>query len=220
MIHSNERKLSLSGWLKENNKSEYDTPLKLQKFLLFYECFTKAAGEEPDFSHLRGYKRGPVFSHVWGDYTKERPQFDIAADNAYQSKLFTINRPRAEKSAFLMKILTEAELSELTHKMNLWKSKEDRILSGEYQVDLFEQDFNQEDINMIRLLDQMYPDSLVANSKVLQMDAFCFVFSNEDAIKLTERHLDILSTVALNETESLHNPVFVAIDDDRRLILD
>lgn len=79
MIYSNERKLSLSGWLRENNNKSYETPLKLQKFLLFYEAFTKVAGEEPDFSHLRGYNRGPVFSTVWGDYTKERSSFNKKA---------------------------------------------------------------------------------------------------------------------------------------------
>lgn len=57
MICSNERKLCLSGWLKENNSTSYETPLKLQKFLLFYEAFAKVSGENPDFSHLRGYKK-------------------------------------------------------------------------------------------------------------------------------------------------------------------
>lgn len=68
MIYSNERKLCLSGWLMEHHEIEYNTPLKLQKFLLFYEAFTKVSGETPDFSHLRGYKKGPVFSNVWGKY--------------------------------------------------------------------------------------------------------------------------------------------------------
>lgn len=41
MIYSNERKLLLSGWLQENNKESYNTPLKLQKSLLLYEAFAK-----------------------------------------------------------------------------------------------------------------------------------------------------------------------------------
>ena len=44
---------------------------------MFYENFAKTFGEQPDFSHLRGYKKGPVFSNVWGDYTKERASFDV-----------------------------------------------------------------------------------------------------------------------------------------------
>ncbi len=68
MIYSNDRKRCLSGWLHQNSTIAYNTALKLQKFLLFYECFSKVSGEKADFGHLRGYKRGPVFSQVWGDY--------------------------------------------------------------------------------------------------------------------------------------------------------
>lgn len=69
MIYSNNRKRCLSGWLHQNSEIAYNTALKLQKFLLFYECFSKVSGEEADFGHLRGYKRGPVFSQVWGGIT-------------------------------------------------------------------------------------------------------------------------------------------------------
>lgn len=53
MLHSTKRKLALSGWLKQHNWNEYDTPLKLQKFLLFYELFSKTDGDEAEFSDLR-----------------------------------------------------------------------------------------------------------------------------------------------------------------------
>lgn len=61
MIYSNERKRCLCGWLHQNSRKAYDTALKLQKFLHFYECFSKVFGEKADFGHLRGYKRGSVF---------------------------------------------------------------------------------------------------------------------------------------------------------------
>ena len=54
MLWSNERKLALSGWLNENHRSSYSSSLKLQKFLFFYECFSKVDGEEHDFSNLKG----------------------------------------------------------------------------------------------------------------------------------------------------------------------
>ena len=91
MINSNNRKLALSGWLKENNPREYSTPIKLQKFLLFYELFSKIDGEISDLSHLRGYKIGPVFCDVWGDYTKERYYFDIKATEQYKALLLTVD---------------------------------------------------------------------------------------------------------------------------------
>lgn len=219
MIHSNERKRCLSGWLRKNNKTEYDTALKLQKFLLLYECFSKMSGEKPDFEYLKGYKRGPVFSQVWGDYTKERVTFDKAVDESYSSKgQEIVNENRARKSAFIVQILSENELSELTHSMNLWKCKEKRILEGEHQVDLDENDFNENDIKIIDTLDKMYPMELIENSSVVQIDSHYFIFNKNDRPKLTEQHFDTLSSLA--EDDQLFNPIYVEIDKGGRLIID
>lgn len=218
MINSNKRKLCLSGWLMNNNQHAYNTPLKLQKFLLLYESFSKVAGEAPDFSHLKGYKRGPVFSHVWGDYTKERNDFDIQADLSYIQNPNSINIARAQKSAFIVSTLSEKELSDLTHKMNLWKAKEKRIMNGEYQVALFEEDFNEDDCHLIKLLDLMYPIEMVDSSSIIHLNNNYFVFNKADAAKLTEENFDTLSI--LTETETLHNPVYVELDNEGRLLID
>lgn len=218
MINSNERKLTLSGWLRTHNPREYDSPLKLQKFLLFYELFTKTAGEQADFDHLKGYKRGPVFSNVWGDYTKERISFNKAIAEAYSKNQSHVENIRARKSAFIVSILSEHELSELSHKLNLWNSKRDRIMGGEYQVTLDEADFNEDDARMVNLLDAMYPNALIVSSIVLPIDQYSFVFSSENISRLKESDMDILS--ALAETGDLHNPVYVEIDKDGRLVID
>ncbi len=218
MIYSNERKLCLSGWLKENSEISYNTPVKLQKFLLLYESFAKTAGEQPDFDHLRGYKKGPVFSNVWGDYTKDRAVFDVAAKEAYESKKVDINIERAKKCAFVVGTMTEMELSELTHKMNLWKCKESRIMQGEYNVDLFERDFNEDNEALMRLLDGMYSTDMIDDSVIFNIDKNYFVFSVDDSKKLTEEHFDTLMNLA--QQENLHNPVYVDIDEEGRLLLD
>lgn len=218
MIYSNKRKLCLSGWLQKHSNEEYNSPLKLQKFLVLYEAFSKVDGEEPDFSHLRGYRKGPVFSHVWGDYTKERAAFNTASMNSYEADPVSVNEKRAKKCAFIVSTLSETELSELTHGLNLWKAKESRILSGEYQVNLSEADFNNEDYSMISCLDKMYPEEIVENSEVIRLECKYFVFHAEDVQKLTEQHFDTLLT--LTETEKLHNPVYVEIDEKGRLVID
>lgn len=218
MIYSNERKLCLSGWLKEYNENEYNSPLKLQKFLLFYEAFSKVFGDEHDFGHLRGYKRGPVFSNVWGDYTKEREMFNSIATEKYHSKKENIDLVRAKKCAFFVQTLTEKELSDVTHHMNIWKSKKNRIMRGEYQVDLEEKDFNSDDEQMIKLLDSMYPEEMIENSQVISLDKNYFVFNKRDVTRLTEAHFDTL--FALAENEKLHNPVYVDMDEEGRLIID
>lgn len=218
MINSNDRKRCLSGWLLQNNRTEYDAPLRLQKFLFLYECFSKAAGEKPDFSHLRGYKKGPVFSQVWEDYTKERSAFDSAASESYRTGKTWINETRAKKCAFIVGTLSENELSELTHSMNLWKAKEERIRQGEYQVDLEEADFNAHDADIISTLDGMYPIELIDNSTIVEIDNQYFVFNKKEMPRLTEQHFDTLSTLA--ESGQLMNPVYAEIDEKGVLVIE
>ena len=102
--------------------------------------------------------------------------------------------------------------------MNIWKVKEQRIMGGEYQVDLSEADFNDDDVHLMHLLDQMYPLPMITNSSVINIDNHYFVFSKQDAERLTEQHYDVLSSVS--ENEHLINPVYVEIDDEGRLVID
>ena len=218
MIYSDERKLSLSGWLRINAFQEYCAPLKLQKFLFFYEASAKADNLPFDFSHLRGYQRGPVFSNVWGDYTKERPEFDAASNRAFSMHPEYTDEERAKKVAFTVKTLSEAELSELTHHMNIWRSKKDRIMNGELQVTLEEKDFNDADRILVQRLINLYPLSLIDDSDVIELNNKYFVFSKSDISKLEEQHYNVLAM--LSEKEELHNPVFVEVDDGGRLVVD
>ena len=218
MINSNSRKLSLSGWLKENGSAAYYSPLKLQKFLFFYEAFSKVDGDNTDFSHLRGYERGPVFSTVWGDYTHDRHEFDKAVQKANHNSQESVNLERAKRSQFLVSILSEKELSGLTHQLNIWKTKEQRIMRGEKQVELSEEDFNESDKRLVKLLEMMYPTSLIEHSHIVGIDNHFFIFSIEDSKRLTEQHFDTLS--ALCDNCQLNNPVYVELDKEGRLIVD
>lgn len=136
----------------------------------------------------------------------------------YEAKKDSVNETRAKKCGFIVETMTEEELSELTHKMNLWNSKKARIMSGEYNVNLDEKDFNEDDKKMIQLLDSMYPIEMIENSIVVDLDKNYFVFSKEDSVKLTEEHFDTL--MLLSERETLHNPVYVDIDSEGRLLID
>lgn len=183
MIYSNERKLSLSDWLKKNDNTSYKSPLKLQTFLLLYEALTK-----------------------------------VVAEQTYNKNAESIDAQRAKKCAFIVGTMTEKGLSDLTHQMNLWKSKENRIMSDEYRVDLDESDFNSHDEKLIDTLDKMYPTDMIENSAIVNLDKNYFVFSKSDSELLTEKHFNVLLTLA--ENEELHNPVFVDIDKEGRLLVD
>ncbi|MDR1531644.1 MAG: hypothetical protein LBS62_05585, partial [Clostridiales bacterium] len=65
MANSSERKQALVGWFYNN--AGFSTNIRLQKFLFFYECFSKIDGDTYELEDLKGYKNGPVFSGVFGD---------------------------------------------------------------------------------------------------------------------------------------------------------
>ena len=76
MIISNNRKQYLSGWLKNNYYSAYETPIKLQKFLFFYESFSKVRDQIVDFSYLKGYKKD-LYLVRYGEITQKNVMSSI-----------------------------------------------------------------------------------------------------------------------------------------------
>ncbi len=218
MLNSTDRKLSLSGWLQKNRSTAYDSSLRLQKFLFLYEVFSKVDNDAAEFSHLKGYKRGPVFSPVWGDYTKNRSEFDRQALAMYEKKQSQIDTLRAKRASFIVSSLSETELSALTHQYHIWNTKQSQIMAGERQVELVESDFDAADYDITRTLAQMYPDEIIQNCRIISMDGKYFVFSQDDIKRLTEQHYDTLATLA--EQEVLQNPVYVEIDEEGRLCID
>lgn len=218
MIYSNKRKLALSGWFNKEYSSSYKAPLKFQKFLFFYEALCKVTGEKADFSNLKGYQKGPVFSNVWGDYIKESDLFLQNALKTYNENKGLINTKLANKSAFIVNTLTDEELSDLTHKMNIWKSKKDRILNGEFQAVLNESDFNDADDKLIKTLCSIYSDEMINDSIIINLDNKYFVLPKSQQTLLTEKHYDIL--LSLTKNKNLMNPIFIEIDEEVRMLID
>lgn len=131
VIYSKERKLALSGWLRANDFVSYQSPLRLQKFLFLYEAFSRLHGKEADFWRLKGYKRRPVFSAVWGDYTKDRQEFDSKAMEAYSSGRMAIDDRIAARADFIVSSLSERELSDMTQMTALLERMyPDEIVNG------------------------------------------------------------------------------------------
>lgn len=218
MLSSNNRKLSLCGWLQKNNSSAYQSPLRLQKFLFFYESFSKVDGDVSDFRHLKGYKRGPVFSSVWRDYTKDRVEFDNKSLERYNIERDNINNLRAQRASFIVSSLSEGELSALIHQFNIWNAKRQRILAGEQQVELDQSDFGESDFAITKNLERMYPAEVVQGCGIVAVGEKFFIFSKKDIASLTEQHFDILAS--LSNQEELHNPVYAEIDEEGRLCVE
>ncbi|WP_041556195.1 hypothetical protein [Carnobacterium sp. 17-4] len=214
MLNTSKRRLSISKWLKDNNPSEFYEPLKLQKYLFFYELFSKVEGKSYSLDYLKGYENGPVFSEVYGDYTYRIDEFEPNVD---VNGNLEIEKDIAQKASFLAQILTKKELSNLTHEMNIWKAKEKDIEKGIKNVPLDEEDFNDNDEYITKNLKDLYSNEFINSVNVINIADKSFVVSKEDFYKLNSIQKD---TLELLSNEELDNPVYISIGDEGELLVD
>ena len=217
-MYSSIRKRALSGWLKKYHEKEFFLPLKLQKFLFFYEALSKIEKDVVEFNKLKGYINGPVFSDVYGDYFHRRDDFINEVENDYNDNIKSVNNARAKFAGFLVSILNEDELSNFTHEFNIWKAKENDIKSGVRDVSLYEKDFNEKDAELLTSMKNMYPIDYIDSVKVIEISGKSFILNKEDIPKLTDE-LEYVFISLANES-SLQNPVYISISDDGAVLVD
>lgn len=217
-MYSSIRKRALSGWLKKYHEKEFFLPLKLQKFLFFYEALSKIEKDIVEFNKLKGYINGPVFSDVYGDYFHRRDDFINEVENDYNDNIKSVNNARAKFAGFLISILNEDELSNFTHEFNIWKAKENDIKSGVRDVSLYEKDFNEKDAELLTSMKNMYPIDYIDSVKVIEISGKSFILNKEDIPKLTDESEYVFISLA-NES-SLQNPVYISISDDGVVLVD
>lgn len=215
MIWSNDRRKELISWLMDNGKKEFYSALKTQKFLFFFESFSKVKGKDSDFSRLKAYKNGPVFIEVYGDY---KYRFDELVDVVSEITPNSIDENLAKKAHFLTRIMDNVELSDLTHQFDIWKVHEDEIQKNVMHIEMKDSDFSESDCQLASELYEMYDDSIIENSEVLVIGNRHFLLSKNDFRKLSEEQKNTLELIALEE--SLINPVYVEIGSEGELIID
>ena len=114
---------------------------------------------------------------------------------------------------------TEEEWSSFTKRLNIWKAKESEIFKHERKmVELDWDDFNDADINLITMLANQYPSKLVENSKIIAVKEKKYVVSRVDYEKIIQNHMERLEKLA--KKPKLHNPVFVKLDDEGKLVVE
>lgn len=113
---------------------------------------------------------------------------------------------------------TEEEWSSFTKRLNIWKAKEIEIFKHERKMaELDWDDFNDADINLITMLANQYPSKLVENSKIIAVKEKKYVVSRVDYEKIIQNHMERLEKLA--KKPKLHNPVFVKLDDEGKLVV-
>ena len=213
MANSSERKQALVGW--SYNNAGYISNTQLQKFLFFYECFSKIDGDTYELEGLKGYINGPVFSTVFGD-VRYNDGFTATCGEIFLSRRDMVNEHRAKLSNFLVKSLGN-RLSEFTHGLNIWASKRLEIEKGTYQVPLDEADFTEHDASIFRNIERAYPESYIDMVDMRNIGGKIFVFFKTDADKINSV-IEALSEAAYDT--DFNSPVYISFNEMGELLLD
>ena len=181
------------------------------------------SGDEYEFSGLKGFRLGPVFSAVWGDRNHEADAFISGASEAYQKHPEYIDLDRAAIGLFIVQAFTAEELTRITHAMNIWNKKKSEIEKAlaenpvePQDIPLLESDFNEQDALMIKNMAVAFPSEFVNNVQVIAVGDTNFVFQKQE--RLTPEQYDVLFQLDLEG--ELENPVYALIDEDGAIIID
>lgn len=213
-MNSSEDRLTQAAWFQKNVNLYSTTPLKLQKFLFFYEMFCKANDEDYDISYLRAYPNGPVFSNTYGDL-KYNPTEFLTTTNLI-SNFENINKKIAEAALFLVNTFTDTEISDLTHQFDLWKSKEDKIKKGIKNITIHDKDISDSDVNKFNSLFNEYSQLAEEGYKVFNVLEKVFIIRPEDFNNLSQGHNEVIEI--LSQDSDLENPVYLELEDGVLLI--
>lgn len=217
-MYSSIRKRALSGWLKKYHEKEFLSPLKLQKFLFFYETLSKVEKDNVEFKKLKGYPNGPVFSDVYGDYVYEKNDFFKEVNKVYKENTKLVDKARAKFAGFLVSIMNEEELSALTHEFNIWKVKENDINNGLKDVSLCEKDFNIKDTEFLMTLRDTYSNGYIDSVEVFEISEKSFILNKQDIPKLNNKSR--YTFISLANEKNLQNPVYVSVSNNGVLLVD
>ena len=200
-----DRKRMLIQWANKNKGEGVPWySLRMQKFLFFYECFSKIEGDTYCFDYLKGYRNGPVFSDVYQAmtyYADSLPKNDEVID-------YAIDEERAVRAIFLVRILGN-ELSEFTHNLDIWKAKKEEIITGGYQIPLHDTDFSANDEKIFTNLLSMYSISQINSVKLIETNGKTFIVPKD--LEITEQYLDVFYSVAPDDI--FRSPIYVSVHE-------
>lgn len=226
MLQTSKRKMQICGWLQLHHSEIYKSPIRLQRFLFLYEAFSKTEDKENDLkwkpdSYLRTelsgskiYRNGPIFTDVHNDYFTKRKEFDYENHSAYTMALPScVNEHRANRVAFIINSLSDAELSNLIGQFDICS-----IHDNQDGADLNESDFSDRDEKRIDTLHSIYSDESIENNIIISINGLFFLFSRRDAKRITAKQLDALQQLS-RSCQNTSNPIYMEIDKNDNIIM-
>lgn len=160
-------------WLEENKKEgEKISGLKQQKFLLFYNLFLLANEKDANFEGLCAWDNGPVYEQV---HAAVKYHYTIGEIISSIKKPILIEDSLAKIAKFIVEVLTDEEVSELTHKFDFWQNI---IVKEEKQISI--DDISNKDKQKIFNIIESYDLDFILNHKVYKTDNCIFFIEDKD----------------------------------------
>lgn len=209
VLYSDEDKFIKLAWLYRRSNTTFSS-LQIQKFLFFYEMFSKINDEEYNIKSLQAWANGPVFSNVYGDYVYDRPTLIEKIENITDDALSVVCDKTASMCQLVIESMTENELSDFTHNFDLWKTHKPEIDEGVKQIPIVNEDISEKDLFIMKELYNYYEKLYDLGYKSIRIADKVFMVSEENADDITGEHAETLDT--LSRKDYLENPVFLDID--------
>ncbi|MFV0288300.1 MAG: hypothetical protein ACK5HR_02435 [Mycoplasmatales bacterium] len=161
-------------WLENNKeKTEKISGIKQQKFLLFYNLFLKAKFQKANFIGLCAWNNGPVYTQfhaaVKHYYTIEEIISSIKTPT-------TLDESLAKIAKFVIELLTDEEVSELTHKFDFWQIIDNNYENNEINLEKL----SKNDERQIKKILQAYNIEFINQHKVYKTGKATFLINKNE----------------------------------------
>ncbi len=197
LIFSDDLKSQLK-WLEENkNPSDNISGIKQQKFLLFYNLFLKVNKKGGNFNGLCAWKGGPVYTQVHAAVKHHYTIKEIISSIKTQTNIDTT---LAIIAKFIVEILSDEEVSEITHEFDFWKTVPNNYQNNEIK----EEYISLEDEVRIKKILNTYDIDFIINHRVYKTKNATFLIHKND--------YELVTTNFKKKLEKIRNDKPIKID--------
>ncbi len=160
-------------WLEENNslKENKISGIKQQKFLLFYNLFLEVNYKKGNFEGLCAWDNGPVYTQV---HAAVKHHYTIGEIIKSINKPIIIDEVLAKISKFIVEVLSDEEVSEITHKFDFWKT-----IINEENKDITNESISNQDKQKILDIMNSYDIDFILSHRVYRAKNCVFFIEND-----------------------------------------
>lgn len=184
-------KTEIIWFVNNTTDKELASGIKQQKFLLLYNLFKEIKYKKGNFTSLQAWDNGPVYTQVYSaikyHYTYKELLDTIKIP-------YTIDEKLAYVSKFIVEILSDEEVSELTHEFNFWKKSVDSLNQA---IEI--KNISISDLKKIDNILNLYNLDFILEHKVIRINSKIFLVKYQDYALLIDRYINQLNNLAVTE---------------------